>query len=134
MNLRQSWSTKYNPVSKKKKITKTKAMMPLCEVVNKFLCVVLLLKECSVIDYFFVCLRYISIKPDNRKLANGTNVLGLLINTLLKEGFRLVSTRVSASGDKSECYVFERIKSPQVLGINITPKSETTTMPAPSWK
>lgn len=78
--------------------------------------------------------RYISIKPDNRKLANGTNVLGLLIDTLLKEGFRLVSTRAPASGDKSEYYVFERIKSPQVLGINITPRSETTTMPVPSRK
>nr|XP_021504009.1 potassium channel regulatory protein [Meriones unguiculatus] len=78
--------------------------------------------------------RYISIKPDNRKLANGTNVLGLLVDTLLKEGFHLVSTRASASGDKSECYVFERIKSPQVLGVNKTPKPETTTMPAPSEK
>ncbi|XP_031218592.1 potassium channel regulatory protein isoform X1 [Mastomys coucha] len=78
--------------------------------------------------------RYISIKPDNRKLANGTNVLGLLVDTLLKEGFHLVSTRTPASGDKSECYVFERIKSPQVLGMNKTPKSETTTIPAPSQK
>ncbi|XP_052047211.1 potassium channel regulatory protein [Apodemus sylvaticus] len=78
--------------------------------------------------------RYISIKPDNRKLANGSNVLGLLVDTLLKEDFRLVSTRTPASGDKSECYVFERIKSPQVLGMNKTPKSETTAMPAPSQK
>lgn len=104
--------------------------------VNKFLGVVLfvfkgILCNCTL---FFVCLRYISIKPDNRKLANGTNVLGLLVDTLLKEGFHLVSTRASASGDKSECYVFERIKSPQVLGVNKTPKPETTTMPAPSEK
>ncbi|NP_001034194.1 potassium channel regulatory protein isoform 1 [Mus musculus] len=78
--------------------------------------------------------RYISIKPDNRKLANGTNVLGLLVDTLLKEGFHLVSTRTPASGEKSECYVFERITTPQVLGMSKTPKSETTTMPAPSQK
>ncbi|OBS66745.1 hypothetical protein A6R68_04717, partial [Neotoma lepida] len=78
--------------------------------------------------------RYISIKPDNRKLANGTNVFGLLIDTLLKEGFHLVSTTTPASGDKSECYVFERIKSPQVLGENKTPKPENTTIPAPSQK
>ncbi|GAB1298980.1 Potassium channel regulatory protein [Apodemus speciosus] len=78
--------------------------------------------------------KYISIMPDNRKLANGTNVLGLLVDTLLNEDFRLVSTRTpAASGEKSECYVFERIKS-QVLGMNKTPKSETTTMPAPSQK
>uniref|UniRef100_A0A8C8TBG0 Potassium channel regulatory protein n=1 Tax=Peromyscus maniculatus bairdii TaxID=230844 RepID=A0A8C8TBG0_PERMB len=76
--------------------------------------------------------RYISIKPDNRKLANGTNVFGLLIDTLLKEGFHLVSTRTPASGDKSECYVFERIKSPQVLGVNKTRKPENTTIPVPS--
>ncbi|CAO2591236.1 Potassium channel regulatory protein [Lemmus lemmus] len=78
--------------------------------------------------------RYISIKPDNRKLANGTNVFGLLIDTLLKEGFHLVSTRTPASGDKSECYVFERTKSPQVLWRNKTPKPESTTIPAPSQK
>nr|XP_048278265.1 potassium channel regulatory protein [Myodes glareolus] len=78
--------------------------------------------------------RYISIKPDNRKLANGTNVFGLLIDTLLKEGFHLVSTRTPASGDKSECYVFERIKSLQVLGGNKTPNPENTTIPAPSQK
>ncbi|KAL1781083.1 potassium channel regulatory protein [Sigmodon hispidus] len=78
--------------------------------------------------------RYISIKPDNRKLANGTNVLGLLIDTLLKEGFHLVSTRTPAPGDKSECYVFERIRSPQILGGNKTPKPENTTKPAPSQK
>ncbi|KYO34373.1 potassium channel regulatory protein [Alligator mississippiensis] len=33
--------------------------------------------------------RYVSIKPDARKLINGTNVLGLLVDTLLKEGFHL---------------------------------------------
>ncbi|KAK9411010.1 hypothetical protein NXF25_002185 [Crotalus adamanteus] len=31
--------------------------------------------------------RYVSIKPDKRKLFNGANVLGLLIDILLKDGF-----------------------------------------------
>ncbi|KAJ1114814.1 hypothetical protein NDU88_003045 [Pleurodeles waltl] len=35
--------------------------------------------------------RYVSIKPDERKLINGTNVLGLIIDILLKEGFHLMS-------------------------------------------
>lgn len=78
--------------------------------------------------------RYISIKPDNRKLANGTNVLGLLIDALLKEGFHLVSARAGSSEDKGECYSFERIKSPQEFGVNKTPKPETTTMPEQSQK
>uniref|UniRef100_A0A8C9QCX0 Potassium channel regulatory protein n=1 Tax=Spermophilus dauricus TaxID=99837 RepID=A0A8C9QCX0_SPEDA len=68
--------------------------------------------------------RYVSIKPDNRKLANGTNVLGLLIDILLKEGFHLVSTRTVSSEDKSECYSFERIKPLEVLTMNSTPKLE----------
>ncbi|KAM8922442.1 potassium channel regulatory protein [Lycaon pictus] len=70
--------------------------------------------------------RYVSIKPDNRKLANGTNVLGLLIDTLLMEGFHLVSTRTSSSEDKTECYSFERIKRPEALTMNKTLKPETT--------
>lgn len=73
-----------------------------------------------------VCPRYVSIKPDNRKLANGTNVLGLLIDTLLMEGFHLVSTRTLSSEDKSECYSFERIKRPEALTMNKTLKSEFT--------
>uniref|UniRef100_A0A8C2QNT3 Potassium channel regulator n=1 Tax=Cricetulus griseus TaxID=10029 RepID=A0A8C2QNT3_CRIGR len=64
-----------------------------------------------------------------KKMTNGTNVFVLLIDTLLKEGFHLVSTRTSASGDKSECYVFEGIP-----GGNKTPKPETTTIPASSQK
>uniref|UniRef100_A0A8C0ZPI7 Potassium channel regulatory protein n=1 Tax=Castor canadensis TaxID=51338 RepID=A0A8C0ZPI7_CASCN len=72
--------------------------------------------------------RYVSIKPDNRKLANGTNVLGLLIDTLLNEGFHLVSTRTVSSEDKTECYCFERIKSPEVLMVNKTPQPETTSI------
>lgn len=81
-----------------------------------------------------VCPRYVSIKPDNRKLANGTNVLGLLIDTLLMEGFHLVSTRTLSSEDKSECYSFERIKRPEVLTMNKTLKPETTIMSEQSQK
>ncbi|KFW11623.1 Putative potassium channel regulatory protein, partial [Eurypyga helias] len=54
--------------------------------------------------------RYVSIKPDNRKLINGTNVLGLLLDTLLRDGFRLVSTRTMSSEEKVECYSLERMK------------------------
>ncbi|NXL64786.1 KCNRG protein, partial [Chordeiles acutipennis] len=62
--------------------------------------------------------RYISIKPDNRKLINGTNVLGLLLDTLLKDGFRLISTRTVSSEENVECYSFERMKRP--AGLNVT--------------
>ncbi|KAJ8785510.1 hypothetical protein J1605_007107 [Eschrichtius robustus] len=79
-------------------------------------------------------IRYVSIKPDNRKLANGTNVLGLLIDTLLMEGFHLVSTRTVSSEDKTECYSFERIKKPEALAMNKTLKPETTLMPEQSQK
>ncbi|XP_043747604.1 potassium channel regulatory protein isoform X2 [Cervus elaphus] len=74
-------------------------------------------------------IRYVSIKPDNRKLANGTNVLGLLIDTLLMEGFHLVGTRTVSSEDRTECYSFERIKKPDTLAMNKTLKSGTTLMP-----
>ncbi|XP_008061093.1 potassium channel regulatory protein [Carlito syrichta] len=78
--------------------------------------------------------RYVSIKPDNRKLANGTNVLGLLIDTLLKEGFHLVSTRTVSAEDKTECYSFERIKGPEALTMSKTPKPETAIRPEQSQK
>ncbi|XP_039108108.1 potassium channel regulatory protein [Hyaena hyaena] len=70
--------------------------------------------------------RYVSIKPDNRKLANGTNVLGILIDTLLMEGFHLVNARTLSSEDKTECYSFERIKRPEAFTMNKTLKPETT--------
>ncbi|XP_069737656.1 potassium channel regulatory protein [Phaenicophaeus curvirostris] len=63
--------------------------------------------------------RYVSIKPDNRKLINGTNVLGLLLDTLLKDGFRLISTRTVSSEEKVECYTFERTKSPAGLALDV---------------
>ncbi|NXE21378.1 KCNRG protein, partial [Ardeotis kori] len=63
--------------------------------------------------------RYVSIKPDNRKLINGTNVLGLLLDTLLKDGFRLISTRTVSSEEKVECYSFERMKRPAGLTVTV---------------
>lgn len=85
---------------------------------------------------FFVCVfsRYVSIKPDSRKLANGTNVLGLLIDTLLMEGFHLIGNRTLSSEDKTECYSFERIKRPEALTMNKTVKPEAAIMPEQSQK
>ncbi|NXY85212.1 KCNRG protein, partial [Alcedo cyanopectus] len=64
--------------------------------------------------------RYVSIKPDSRKLVNGTNVLGLLLDTLLKAGFRLLSTRTVSSEDKVECYSFERRQRPAGLTVTLS--------------
>ncbi|XP_005240298.1 potassium channel regulatory protein [Falco peregrinus] len=73
--------------------------------------------------------RYVSIQPDNRKLINGTNVLGLLLDTLLKDGFRLISTRTVSNEEKVECYSFERMKRPAGLTITVdqTPGSSGVT-------
>ncbi|XP_040439757.1 potassium channel regulatory protein [Falco naumanni] len=73
--------------------------------------------------------RYVSIQPDNRKLINGTNVLGLLLDTLLKDGFRLISTRTVSNEEKAECYSFERMKRPAGLTITVdqTPGSSGVT-------
>ncbi|NXD09854.1 KCNRG protein, partial [Nothocercus nigrocapillus] len=68
--------------------------------------------EFSAGDQFVA--RYVSIKPDTRKLINGTNVLGLLVDTLLGDGFRLISTRTVWSGEKVECYTLERMRRPAV--------------------
>ncbi|MBN3281341.1 KCNRG protein, partial [Polyodon spathula] len=62
--------------------------------------------------------RYVTIQPDDRILINGTNVLGLLVDILLKEGFHLIGTRTVSSEENVECYTFERIKRPQSLAIN----------------
>lgn len=67
-----------------------------------------------------VCPRYVSIKPDDRKLANGTDVLSLLIDTLLMEGFHLVTPRTLSSEEKKWIYGFERMKRPEVLAMNKT--------------
>ncbi|OXB77215.1 UNVERIFIED_CONTAM: hypothetical protein H355_012582 [Colinus virginianus] len=71
--------------------------------------------DCCAGDWFVA--RYVSIKPDNRMLINGTNVLGLLMDTLLKDGFRLISTRAISSDEKVECYSFERTQRPASLSI-----------------
>ncbi|XP_078264855.1 putative potassium channel regulatory protein [Rhinoraja longicauda] len=63
--------------------------------------------------------RYVSIQPDERKLINGSNVLGLLIDTLLREGFCLVSTRTVSPNEKIECYTFERNRRTEHLSISI---------------
>ncbi|KAM5181263.1 potassium channel regulatory protein [Mantella aurantiaca] len=68
--------------------------------------------------------RYVSIKPDQRKLLNGTNVLGLLLDILLREGFSLVSTRAVSAEEKVECYTFQRKKSPEILTITENYKPE----------
>nr|XP_032629985.1 potassium channel regulatory protein isoform X3 [Chelonoidis abingdonii] len=70
--------------------------------------------------------RYVSIKPDDRKLINGTNVLGLLADTLLREGFRLVSTRTVSTEEKVECYSFERMKRPEALFLTANQSPEST--------
>ncbi|XP_070812835.1 potassium channel regulatory protein [Pituophis catenifer annectens] len=72
--------------------------------------------------------RYVSIKPDKRKLFNGANVLGLLIDILLKDGFRLLSSRTVSAEEKIECYCFERMRSPEIFTINITETKRATTM------
>ncbi|XP_067896427.1 putative potassium channel regulatory protein [Heterodontus francisci] len=62
--------------------------------------------------------RYVSIQPDQRKLINGSNVLGLLIDTLLREGFHLISTRTVSPKEKIECYTFERTKRIELLSMS----------------
>ncbi|KAF7689524.1 putative potassium channel regulatory protein isoform X1 [Silurus meridionalis] len=52
--------------------------------------------------------RYVTIKPDERKLLNAANVLGLMVDTIVSEGFRLISTRTVSPEEKIECYTFER--------------------------
>lgn len=71
----------------------------------------------KLISHFPVFSRYVSIKPDHRKLINGSNVLGLLVDVLLKEGFHLVSTRTVSAEEKIECYCFERTRQPDALPV-----------------
>ncbi|KAF4075188.1 hypothetical protein AMELA_G00231670 [Ameiurus melas] len=59
--------------------------------------------------------RYVSIEPDERKLLNATNVLGLMVDTILREGFRLISTRTVSPEEKIECYTFERRGTVNIL-------------------
>ncbi|NXD87417.1 KCNRG protein, partial [Halcyon senegalensis] len=85
--------------------------------------------DCSAGDRFVA--RYVSIKPDTRKLINGTNVLGLLLDTLLKDGFHLISTRTVSSEEKIECYSFERTQRPAGLTVTVsqTPGSSRVAQP-----
>ncbi|KAJ6659662.1 hypothetical protein lerEdw1_018631 [Lerista edwardsae] len=84
--------------------------------------------------------RYVSIKPDHRKLINGTNVLGLLVDILFKEGFHLVSTRTISAEEKTECYCFERTRQPDALNISVSQTQQDTPVPyiksiqAQKWK
>ncbi|KAI6078473.1 hypothetical protein LUU34_00038700 [Aix galericulata] len=55
-----------------------------------------------------------------RKLINGVNVLGLLVDTFLKDGFRLVGTRTVSSEEKVECYSFERLQRPAGLAVAVS--------------
>ncbi|XP_038617911.1 potassium channel regulatory protein [Tachyglossus aculeatus] len=75
--------------------------------------------------------RYVSINPDDRKLINGTNVLGLLVDTLLKEGFHLISTRTVSSEENVECYSFQRINRPEALTLSEAQKPENYPVPTP---
>ncbi|XP_067116269.1 putative potassium channel regulatory protein [Osmerus mordax] len=62
--------------------------------------------------------RFVTIKPDERKLLNSSNVLGLLVDTLLKEGFHLVSTRTISQDEKVECFTFERRQNTHIVLSN----------------
>ncbi|KAH0621779.1 hypothetical protein JD844_023406 [Phrynosoma platyrhinos] len=73
--------------------------------------------------------RYVSIKPDQRKLFSGANVLGLLVDLLLREGFHLVSTRTVSAEEKIECYCFERTRQPRPLTISTSQIQQHTTEP-----
>lgn len=67
---------------------------------------------------FFFFYRYVTIEPDERKLLNATNVLGLTVDTILREGFRLISTRTVSPEEKIECYTFERRGTRNILIVN----------------
>ncbi|XP_053140659.1 potassium channel regulatory protein [Hemicordylus capensis] len=73
--------------------------------------------------------RYVSIKPDKRKLINGTNVLGLLVDILCKEGFHLISTRTVSAEEKIECYCFQRTRQPSPLTISTSQTQQGTSVP-----
>ncbi|CAB1327781.1 unnamed protein product [Coregonus sp. 'balchen'] len=68
--------------------------------------------------------RFVTIEPDDRKLLNSTNVLGLLVDTLLKDGFRLIGTRTVSPEEKIECYMFERSRNTQIVVLSETNRAE----------
>uniref|UniRef100_A0A2K6BER6 Potassium channel regulatory protein n=1 Tax=Macaca nemestrina TaxID=9545 RepID=A0A2K6BER6_MACNE len=63
---------------------------------------------------------------------NQTGVRYFVLCSVSLEGFHLVSTRTVSSEDKTECYSFEKIKSPKALIMNETPKPETIIIPEQS--
>uniref|UniRef100_A0A6J0TVM8 Potassium channel regulatory protein n=1 Tax=Pogona vitticeps TaxID=103695 RepID=A0A6J0TVM8_9SAUR len=71
--------------------------------------------------------RYVSIKPDQRKLFNGANILGLLLDILLKEEFHLIGTRTV--DEKIECYCFERMRQPDAFTISSSQTQQDTPTP-----
>ncbi|XP_029612791.1 putative potassium channel regulatory protein [Salmo trutta] len=68
--------------------------------------------------------RFVTIEPDDRKLLNSTNVLGLLVDTLLKDGFHLIDTKTVSQEKKIECYMFERSRNTQIVVLSETPRAE----------
>ncbi|GAA6095375.1 putative potassium channel regulatory protein [Tachysurus ichikawai] len=86
--------------------------------------------------------RYVTIEPDERKLLNGTNVLGLLVDTILRDGFRLISTRTVSPEEKIECYTFERRETQNILindlckadGSHVSKQTEKSTKKVKSQK
>ncbi|TSK17911.1 Potassium channel regulatory protein [Bagarius yarrelli] len=77
--------------------------------------------------------RYVAIEPDDRKLLNGTNVLGLMVDTILRDGFRVISTRTVSSEEKIECYTFERKETRNII-INEPFESDGSLIPKQTLK
>lgn len=85
--------------------------------------------------------RYVAVEPDDRKLLNGTNVLGLMVDTILRDGFRLISSRTVSSEKDIECYTFEKKETRNII-INdpyesdgpLIPKQTKSTKKAKSHK
>ncbi|NWR31139.1 KCNRG protein, partial [Tachuris rubrigastra] len=71
--------------------------------------------EYSAGDQFVA--RYVSIKPGGRRGGNGTNVLGLLFDTLLGGGLGGISARTVASEEKVECWGGEGGERPAGLTV-----------------
>ncbi|XP_027011932.1 putative potassium channel regulatory protein [Tachysurus fulvidraco] len=86
--------------------------------------------------------RYVTIEPDERKLLNATNVLGLLVDTILRDGFHLISTRTVSPEEKIECYTFERRETQNILindlckadGSHVSKQTEKSTKNGKSQK
>lgn len=88
---------------------------------------------CKYMFFHFFIYRYVTIEPDARKLLNATNVLGLMVDTILREGFRLISTRTVSPEEKIECYTFERRGTLNIL-INDPYKADVSPVPKQTEK